>query len=171
MRIRRPLPLLLGVVSMSLSPWHAPASERPLNSRTFRLTYQATIRDIPRDARALEAWVPLPQTDPNQTIHRISIEAPVPITIGREARSGNQSLHVRVDRPAGPVRIDLLIEATRRENAGHQESLSAEERKTYLAAEPLVPLTARSGSLPSGRRGDRRPMKRRRGRSTSRSPV
>ena len=84
--------------------------------------------------------MPLPQTDSNQTIHQISIIAPVPVTIGRESRFGNQSLHARVDGPKGPVQITLVIEATRKENTGRQESLSAEDRRTQLAPEPLVPL-------------------------------
>ena len=109
-------------------------------SRSFQLTYEATIRDIPRDAKTLEAWVPLPQTDSNQTIHQISIIAPVPVTIGREPRFGNQSLHVRVDGPKGPVQITLVIDATRRENSGRHESLSAEDRRAQLTPEPLVPL-------------------------------
>jgi hypothetical protein len=140
MRICLHLPLILGIVSVWFASQAVSGAERLLKSRTFQLTYQATIRDIPKDAKTLEAWVPLPQTDPNQTIHQISINAPVPVTIGRDARSGNQSLQVRVDRPKGPVQITLVIEATRRENAGHQDSLSAEDRRTYLAPEPLVPL-------------------------------
>jgi transglutaminase-like putative cysteine protease len=104
------------------------------------LNYHVAIRDILKDSKALDVWVPLPQTDLNQTIHQISIDAPVPVIIGRDARFGNQSLHARVNRPEGPTRISLVIEATRRENAGHQESLSADDRRTYLAPEPLVPL-------------------------------
>jgi transglutaminase-like putative cysteine protease len=104
------------------------------------MTYQATIRDIPKDAKTLEAWVPLPQTDSNQTIHQISIVAPVPVTIGRESRFGNQSVRARIDGPKAPVQITLVIEATRRENSGRHEPLSDEDRRTYLAPEPLVPL-------------------------------
>ena len=84
MGVRLRLPLILSVVSVCFASQADSGSERPLKSRTFLLTYQATIRDIPRDAKTLEAWVPLPQTDSNQTIHQISIIAPVPVTIGRE---------------------------------------------------------------------------------------
>src|SRR5215468_4742101 len=97
------LSLILGMVLVWYPSRHVFGSERPLKSRTFQLTYQATIRDLPRDAKTLEAWVPLPRTDPNQIIHQISINAPVPVTIGREARFGNQSLQVRVHQPKGPV--------------------------------------------------------------------
>src|SRR5262249_17288239 len=70
----------------------------------------------------------------------IKAPAPAPATVGREPRFGNQSLHVRVDRPGGPLEIALAIEATRRENAGHRAPLSAEDRRILLAAEPLGPL-------------------------------
>ena len=140
MRLCLRLPLLVSLVSVCFASQAGSRSERPLKSRTFSLTYQTTIRDIPRDANTLEVWVPLPQTDSNQTIHQISITAPVPVTIGRESRFGNQSLQARVDRPKGPVQITLVIEATRRENSGRQESLSDGDRRARLAPEPLVPL-------------------------------
>ena len=117
MGVRLWLPLIFSVVDLGFASQADLGAERLLRSRTFQLTYQATIRDIPRDTKTLEAWVPLPQTDSNQTIHLVSIDAPAPVTIGRDARSGNQSLHVRVNRPKGPVQLTLVIEATRRENA------------------------------------------------------
>jgi transglutaminase-like putative cysteine protease len=132
--------LNFAIVPVFLATLPASASDQSRKSRTFRLTYYATIRDIPGDAKTLEAWLPLPQTDPNQTIHQISINAPVPVTLGREPRFGSQSLHVRVNRPKAPVQITLVIEATRWENTGHAQPLHSEERKAYLAPEPLVPL-------------------------------
>jgi transglutaminase-like putative cysteine protease len=134
------LPLVFGIVSASFASQATSGSEQALKSRTFQLTYQATIRDISTDAKRVDAWVPLPQTDANQTIHQISIDGPVPIAIGREPRFGNQSLHIRVDHPKAPVQITLVIEATRTENAGHRQPLSAEDRQALLAPEPLVPL-------------------------------
>lgn len=123
MKVRPSLRLIVNVVSVYLAAGVAFGGEGPLKSRTFVLTYEATIRDIPRGAKTLEAWVPLPQTDSNQTIHQISINAPAAVIIGRESRFGNQSLHARVDGPKGPVQITLVIEATRRENSGREESL------------------------------------------------
>ena len=118
MRFCLRLPLILSVVSVGFASQAVSGSERPLKSRTFLLTYQATIRDIPGDAKTLEAWVPLPQTDSNQTIHQISIDAPVPVTIGREPVSAtNPSMFVSIDRrdrsrspwssrrPAGRTRV------------------------------------------------------------------
>ena len=92
-------------------------------SRTFTLTYRATLRNIPTIAKAVELWLPLPQTDINQTIHRVTVDAPGPITIGREARFGNQCLHVSVRPPDGVLVVSIVIEATRVENSGSSEVL------------------------------------------------
>jgi transglutaminase-like putative cysteine protease len=109
-------------------------------SRTFSLTYRAIVKDILKDAKTLDLWLPLPQSDRNQTIHRLTIDAPSPLTIGRESRFGNQSLHVRVQRPQGPISVILSIDATRRENCGTIEPLSDVDRDRYLRPELLVPL-------------------------------
>ena len=111
-------------------------------SRTFTVIYRATLRDIPASASAVDLWLPWPQTDINQTIHRVTVEAPGPITIGREARFGNQCLHVSIKPPDGNIAVSLDIEATRMENSGSTEPLREEDRAPlHLAPEPLVPLS------------------------------
>jgi transglutaminase-like putative cysteine protease len=103
------------------------------------LTYEATIRDIPEGTKALNLWLPLPQTDRNQAIHRVTVDGPVPLTIGREPRFGNQWVHVVLREPGRPVTVRVTVEATRSENAGSDQPLSDEERASYLRPEPLVP--------------------------------
>ena len=95
----------------------------------------------PRGRRPSTSGCPLPQTDRNQTIHRVTIDAPGPVTIGREPRFGNQCLHVRVESPAGTASSSPW--PSRRpagRTPGSDEPLSDEDRARYLAAEPLVPL-------------------------------
>ena len=110
-------------------------------SRTFSLNYRATLREIPKGAKAVDLWLPWPQTDINQTIHRVTVDAPGPMTIGREARFGNQCLHISVEPPDGILTVSLTIEATRKENSGSNEPLRDEDRAAYLMPEPLVPLS------------------------------
>ncbi len=117
-----------------------PAADDAPRSRTFRLTYRATVRDIPAGAKALDLWLPLPQSDRSQTIHRVTVDGPGPLSIGRESSFGNQCLHVRVDAPRASVSVVLAIEATRREDRGSDEPLSDQARASYLKPEPLVPL-------------------------------
>jgi transglutaminase-like putative cysteine protease len=124
-----------------------PASEGQIRSRTFELTYTATVRAIPAGTKILDLWLPLSQTDRNQTVHRITIDAANPVTIGREGQFGNRSVNVRVDHPTAPITVTLTVEATRRESTGSDEALSNEDRAEYLKPEPLVPLDGRIRSL------------------------
>jgi transglutaminase-like putative cysteine protease len=133
------LPILLAALTAPPAP-ESPRGARE-RSRDFDLTYRATVRDIPPGARALDIWLPLPQTDRHQTIHQLTINAPGPLTFGREDRFGNQCLHVRVSSPRGPVSIAWMARATRRENGGTLEPLDDEERALDLSPEPLVPLS------------------------------
>ena len=130
----------LALAAFVFAPARLSASEGQSRSRTFELTYEATVREIPDRSMLLNLWLPLPQTDRNQTVDRVMIDAPNRVTIGRESRFGNQSVHIRVDRPTAPVTVTLKVEATRRENSGSGEVLSEEARAEYLKPEPLVPL-------------------------------
>jgi transglutaminase-like putative cysteine protease len=104
------------------------------------LTYQATVRQIPEGAKSLDLWLPVPQTDRNQTIRLLKVDGPGPLTIGREPRFGNQCIHIRVEAPVAPVAVNLTVEATRKEDAGGDLALSDRERSLSLREEPLVPL-------------------------------
>jgi len=140
MTTARPRRLFTIVVVLILSAHSLGADPQARRSRTFRLTYRTTIRSIPEASRSLQAWVPLPSTDANQTIHRISIEAPGPVTIAREPDKGNQALFLHVEHPGKELSLSVAITATRLENPGRDEQLAPTERAADLAAEPLVPI-------------------------------
>jgi transglutaminase-like putative cysteine protease len=133
------LPMLL--VALSAPPTEDSPGPAQGRTRDFDLTYRATVRDIPAGAGTLDIWLPVPQTDRHQTIHRLTINSPGPLTIGRESRFGNQCLHVRLPSPRGAVSMAWTARVTRRENGGTLEPLSDEERALDLGPEPLVPLS------------------------------
>jgi transglutaminase-like putative cysteine protease len=118
----------------------AASAQTDLKSRTFKFTYSATVKDIPAGAKTVDLWIPYPQSDANQTIHQVKINAPGQVTVGREPRYGNQAVHFLAVNPTGPVKVSLEVLATRRENAGLKDTLTSVEAADYLKAEPLVPL-------------------------------
>jgi transglutaminase-like putative cysteine protease len=130
------LPIVIGTLGVP----SARAQERQIESRRFELEYSAKVAEIPSKAAVLDLWLPLPQSDRNQTIDAITINSPGPVTIGRDSLLGNVSVFVRVKHPKAPVVVSLTIQARRTENAGSDEPLSDEKRALYLKAEPLVPL-------------------------------
>jgi transglutaminase-like putative cysteine protease len=104
------------------------------------LTYQAAVRDIPEGTEVLDLWLPVPQDDENQTIHRLTIDAPDAVSLSRESMFGNRMLHLRRNRPGPEVVVTLTIVATRTENPGRTVPPTPAERSLLMAAEPLVPL-------------------------------
>lgn len=130
---------LLTAVVVCLDALAGSAHPAP-KERTFRFTYRAIVKDLPAGARSLDVWIPYPRTDENQTIHRVSVDAPGTVTIGREPECGNEALFFHADHPSGPVEISIEVTATRQENSGLKQSLSPESAKQYLRAEALVPL-------------------------------
>ena len=146
---RRACSGLWGIVPLLclLSSTIAPAAEDSHRSRNFEVRYTATARDLPAGAKVVDLWLPLPATDRNQTIERLIIDAPRPVSIGREPRFGNECLHVHVESPGSTVTVAVLIEASRRENAGGDRTLDEVERAKYLGPEPLVPLDGAVGQL------------------------
>src|SRR4051794_32932078 len=92
-----------AAVTLSVLARPSSASEDLFRARTFEVIYRATVREVPEGAKALDLWLPMPSTDANQTVHRITIDAPGPITIGREPEFGNKILHLRTERPGGAI--------------------------------------------------------------------
>jgi hypothetical protein len=46
-------------------------------TRTFRFTYNFTVKDIPSGAKRARVWIPVPQTDQHQTVRVLAVKAPV----------------------------------------------------------------------------------------------
>jgi transglutaminase-like putative cysteine protease len=133
-------------------------AQSPAKQRKFKFLYTATVNEIPAGAKSVDLWLPYPQTDLNQDIHQVRIDAPGPVELGREPKYGNLALHYRATNPTAPVTVKLEVLATRRENAGINETVSVADAKLYLGAEPLVPLDGPVDTLAKeavkGKRGD-----------------
>lgn len=125
-------------------------------SRSFQFQYRTVVKEIPAGAGRVEVWLPFPTSNAYQTIDRVSIEAPGPITISREPEYGNSILYVRVDHPTQPeIPIAMTFTATRREHvnrptaavAKQPRPLSAEQRALFLKPDHLVPTNGKIQQL------------------------
>lgn len=128
--------LLAGIAAAA-----APAASRASGpERSFLFRYQASVpAGAVRDG-ALDLWLPYPQSDRNQTIHSIGVDAPAEAAVRRLPDGRNLALHLRQPQGSAELTVTMQILATRRENSGGFELLSASDRRAYLQAEPLVPL-------------------------------
>lgn len=125
-------------------------------SRTFQFTYQTVVKAIPPGAGKVDIWLPYPTSSAYQTIDRVSIDAPGPITISREPKFGNSILYLRVDHPTQrEIPVEMTFTATRREHVNrpaapvskHPRALNAEQRALYLKPDRLVPTDGKIRAL------------------------
>jgi transglutaminase-like putative cysteine protease len=121
-----------------------------LRTRTFQLTYQVSISEIPVDTEHLEAWLPYPQSDQNQEIFDITIDSPAVATVYTEPVYGNAVLYISIRNPERSSH-DLKIEfKVRRREYLRNDFESADKEATgsldsevekFLRPARLVPIT------------------------------
>ncbi len=128
--------------------------------RTFEATWVGTVLSVPAAARRVDVWIPLPSDGPYQTVSDVEVDAPVPVTMGRDS-AGNRVAHFVLD---GPGQVGRNVEVKARYRVVRMEAVSeANADRTapadpaaYLAPNRLVPMTPRvkelSNRLAAGKR-------------------
>ncbi len=115
----RVLSALLAWMAASLSVAQSGSPEKPKfspPSRKFHFTYSFTVKDIPGGTKAVRVWVPVAQSDQNQTVRLVSVKAPGKTEITQEPEYGNRMLYVEMHNPASATaEFTLEYEVTRYE--------------------------------------------------------
>ncbi|MGE5344804.1 MAG: transglutaminase-like domain-containing protein [Acidithiobacillales bacterium] len=162
----RGLGLGLLLPLLSIGP---PASEPPKEpaSRTFDATYIGTIAPLPKDAKRVDVWIPIPSDTPHQEVRDLKISTPFPATIGKDS-AGNSVAHFTVGDPAAlagkeiEVRVSCRIRRTEDRApigvaAGKPAGPPPSELSAYLGENRMVPQTPRvrklAASLAAGKKG------------------
>ncbi len=118
-------------------------------ARTFRFTYETTIGPIDAGTGPVHVFVPLAQSDENQTIHARRVESSLDGEIRSESRYGNRFWHGTLEQSNGApiaVKVSYLVERRpfhRRAIDGPVGPLGAAEReryKVFLGANGRVPV-------------------------------
>ena len=137
--------------------------------RNFEFTYVTKVPALPPGDQVSRLWIPLPQSDPYQTIGNLKIDAPFGYAERRDPEYGNEYLYVQVpaSKLSEPSEVRVSFEVTRRE---HRVALSArsaafESRPTshdlqrFLEPDRLVPLQGTIAELSAEQtRGLRDPL-------------
>src|SRR6267378_5756942 len=99
--------------------------------RSFEFTYLTRIPTLPAGSKISRIWIPLPHSDPYQTVNDLKIESPFPYAKHRDPEYGNEYLYLQV--PAAQMssreEVRMSFQVSRREH--------------------LVELDAHPGSAPS----------------------
>jgi transglutaminase-like putative cysteine protease len=144
--------LLLLLFPIRELPAHAASNAQRFSppNRTFRFTYNFTVKDIPSGAKRVRIWVPVPQTDQHQTVRLLAIEAPVKTRMTRETEYGNRMMYAEIQNFAdGKAEFSLEFEITRREysrgdyahlkRADQEPSIVPAAMGRLISADSLIP--------------------------------
>jgi transglutaminase-like putative cysteine protease len=125
-------------------------------SRTFRFTYNFTVKDIPSGAKRVRVWIPLPQTDQHQTVRVLAVKAPVKTRITQESEYGNRMIYAEIQYPknqnpaAGKAEFTVEYKITRREySRGDYAHLKHVDQKPALVSASMNRLLAPDNLIPT----------------------
>ncbi len=153
MRLRVLWLLLLLSFPASLPTAQAASNPQKFSapSRTFRFTYNFTVKDIPSGAKQLRVWVPVPQTDQHQTVRVLNVKAPGKMQMTQEHEYGNRMLYVEMQNPVpGKAEFTLEYEVTRREySRGDYAQLERKDQKPSLVPASMNRLVAPDNLIPT----------------------
>jgi len=120
-------------------------------TRTFRFTYNFTVKDIPSGAKRVRVWAPVPQTDQHQTVRVLSVKAPVKTRMTQEPEYGNRMMYAEIQNSApGKAEFTLEYEVTRREySRGNYAQLERTDQKPTVVFASMHRLIAPDSLIPT----------------------
>src|SRR2546427_5996558 len=120
-------------------------------TRTFRFTYNFTVKDIPSGTKRVRVWAPVPQTDQQQTARVLSVKAPVKTRMTQEPEYGNRMMYAEIQNSApGKAEFTLQYEVTRREySRGNYAQLERTDQKPTVVFASMHRLIAPDSLIPT----------------------
>jgi transglutaminase-like putative cysteine protease len=151
LRILSPLLLLVFLICHLAAQASSNAKKFSPPARTFRFTYNFTVKDIPPDAKRVRVWIPLPQTDRHQTVRVLAVKAPVKTQMTQESEYGNRMVYAEIANPAAAsAEFTLEYKVTRREySRGDYAELERTDQKPSVVAASMSRLVAPDSLIPT----------------------
>lgn len=122
-----------------------------LHARTFRFTYNFSVKDIPSGTKRVRVWVPVPQSDQHQTVRVLAVKAPVRTRMMREPEYGNRMMYAEILNPGeGEFKFTLEYKITRREySRGDFARLEGADQRPGIAPASMNRLIAPDALIPT----------------------
>lgn len=136
--VMRSIPFLLALV---------PALAFAGDTRVVEATFTATLTDLPRQARELRVWIPIPASRGPQAISDLEIDSPYVWHRGVDREFGNHYIYTTIRRPRLST-LTVRIQFRARRSAqllarGPVDEPSPRELQRNLRADRLVTLSPR----------------------------
>jgi len=131
-----------GASTVGSSPVEALRGEPSRPVREFHFECSTTLAGLPASAKELRIWLPIPQTDENQTISNLRIESPLAHRETRESTYGNRIAYFEcVGTCPERVPIKVSFDVHRVETSEGNGLMQAGQRERLLAGDRLAPTT------------------------------
>ena len=124
-----------------------------VGKRSFEITYNVKVEDVPQDANEVKVWIPVPVDRKAQKMHFFRVAGDTPYTVLEESKYGNNYIVFDLDRTGvSRLRSDglqVVFGVTRYQNRPLENSWregqaeSEEQIKMYLTPNSLVPIDGR----------------------------
>jgi transglutaminase-like putative cysteine protease len=120
-------------------------------TRKFRFSYNFTVKDIPAGTKRVRVWVPVPQTDPHQSVRVLSVKAPVKTLMTQESQYGNRMMYAEIQNSSqDKAEFSLAYEITRREySRGDYAQLKRTDQKPSVVPASMTRLTSPDSLVPT----------------------
>jgi len=120
-------------------------------TRTFRFTYNFTVKDIPAGTKRVRVWIPVPQTDRHQTVRVLAVKAPVKTRMTQESEYGNRMVYAEIQNSdVDKAEFTLEYEITRREySRGDYAQLKRTDQKPSVVPASMSRLVAPDNLIPT----------------------
>ncbi len=88
-----------------------------IRARSFEFTYTTQVRYLPKNAKNISLWIPLPVPSEYQDISDLKIDTAIPYTVTKDEKYNNQFVHIALKEPkTDSLSVTLTFHATRREH-------------------------------------------------------
>lgn len=140
--------------SAELTGEHEPSSTIPsitangshdgqADTRSFKMTYGATIKSVPKDA-SVRVWFPIAETNEQQNVTRGDTATPGDLSIQRDTKYGNAIGYFEsAGKPDVSFQVNYEIERKRAAMDTSKKTLDKDAAKIFLTANRLVPTAGR----------------------------
>jgi transglutaminase-like putative cysteine protease len=126
--------------------------------RTFNLTYQVTLKDIPAGAKRVRVWIPRASSDANQTVVLKKVDGPIHLRETQESPFGNHMLYGEILHPqTRSSEFTVEYQVSRKEysrgdfatlqKADHGSAPPPKNLSRYLEPDRLVPIDGKLKEL------------------------
>ena len=156
MKLRALSSLLLLFLPVCLLTAQAASNAQKFSppSRTFRFTYNFTVKEIPAGAKRVRVWVPVPHTDQHQTVRLLSVKGPGEKRMTQEPEYGNRMMYAEIpNSAASKAEFTLEYEVTRREySRGDYAQLKETDQTAIVVPASMNRLIAPDTLIPTNGR-------------------